>query len=113
MSSWPPTLLSLLIGVAGWYYLFYSKAAHRLEAIEAASANRRRIRLRRVNGAAMILLAILIYVAIGAVDFDSHRYLFLILWTGIIMVLFIVVLLALVDVRLTMKLRESQKRTPQ
>lgn len=110
MSSWPFTLLALLIGVAGWYYLFYSRAAHRLVTMENASANRRRIGLRRVNGAAMILLAALLYIATQAVDPHERPRSFVIVWLGIFVLLFVLVVLGLIDIRLTTRLRENQRR---
>jgi hypothetical protein len=57
------TALCLMIAAAGWYYLFYSRAAHRLGAIEAADANRWRVLLRRCNGLLMMALAALVYIA--------------------------------------------------
>src|SRR5580765_1886549 len=54
-------ILALLVGIAGWYYLFYSKAAARLGAIEDPRLNLRRQRLRRTNGVVMLILAVLLY----------------------------------------------------
>ncbi len=50
-------ILALLTGVAGWFYLFFSRAARRLGGVEQQRANRWRNRLRRVNGIVMIVLA--------------------------------------------------------
>ena len=105
MQSWPSTLLSLLVGVAGWYYLFYSRAAHRLSTIEANSANARRIRLRRINGAAMICMAILLYISTRAIDPQQRPRQFMAVWIGVICLLLVIVVLALIDVRLTLNLR--------
>src|SRR5690242_10906856 len=72
LRGWTSTALSLLIGIAGWYYLLYSRAAHRLSVIEAEQPNARRIILRRVNGGAMIVLAVLLYVATHGIEVDER-----------------------------------------
>lgn len=110
MPAWPTTLLALLIGIAGWYYLFYSRAAHRLAGVEAAPANGRRVRLRRANGAAMIVLAVLLYVGTHTADPERHPRTFLGVWMGVILMLFVVVALGLADVRLTVALRAAQRK---
>jgi hypothetical protein len=112
MPSWPSTFLSLLIGVAGWYYLLYSRAAQRLGGIEASAANARRIRLRRTNGAAMIFLAALIYIGTRAVDPHEHPRVFVAVWIGVMGSLLSVVVLALIDVRLTMRVRVRKQEDP-
>ena len=53
------TSFSLLVAAAGWFYLFYSKSASRLATVESARDNFYRVLCRRINGVAMILLAIL------------------------------------------------------
>src|SRR4051794_41753592 len=50
MSSPLPAILALLTGVAGWFYLFFSRAAHRLAGVEDDRLNRRRVRLRPIGG---------------------------------------------------------------
>src|SRR5438477_523722 len=44
------TALALLIGIAGWYYLFYSRAAEKLAGVESQRLNRLRASLRRAGG---------------------------------------------------------------
>jgi len=66
---------------AGWYYMFYSRAAHRLGAIENNAANLRRIRLRRVNGFIMFLLAVGLFAGVWSVDHLHTPGAFLIIWT--------------------------------
>lgn len=110
MTSWPSTVLALLIGIAGWYYTFYSRAAHKLAGIEADHANLRRIRLRRVNGVAMIVLAALIYVGTHGIDPDARPRQFVTLWLVIFVLLLIIVLLALLDIRLTVALRAQRRK---
>jgi hypothetical protein len=110
LSNWPTTLLVLVIGVAGWHYLFYSRAAHRLGEVEAGPANLRRIRLRRINGAAMILLAILLYLGIRAVDYREQPRTFFAIWLGAMCVLLIVIVLAMIDIHLTVRLRNRERK---
>jgi hypothetical protein len=101
----PSILFSLLIGIFGWYYLFYSRAAHRLSTIEADALNIRRIRLRRINGGAMMVLAALYYIGTRAIDAHERPRTFITVWIGVACTLLIVVILALIDLRLTTRLR--------
>ena len=98
-------MFSLLTGVAGWYYMFYSHAAQKLERIEAARLNALRIRLRRTNGFIMLLLAGCFYAACHRTE--PHQ--FLVLFMAVLVLLAVIVSLALVDVRLTWKLRKDLK----
>lgn len=94
-----------MIGAAGWYYLFYSRAANRLAGIERAQVNRLRVRLRRINGLLMLLLGGLLLAAFEAVDAERTPGRFLAVWLGILGMLGAIVTLALWDVKLTWKLR--------
>ena len=105
-------ILSLLIAVAGWFYMFYSRAAHRLGVIESAPANLRRIRLRRINGFAMFLLAVGLFAGVWSVDPKRTPSLFVFIWVGVFLLLFVVVVLALIDVRLTARLRRGDTAKP-
>jgi hypothetical protein len=98
-------ILDLLIGVAGWYYLFYSKAAVRLDGIETPAVNQRRRRLRRFNGLIMLLLAGSFYAGIFAVDADHTPQAFVAVWLSVLLLLLVIVVLAVADLRLTTKLR--------
>jgi drug/metabolite transporter (DMT)-like permease len=93
-------ILALLIGVAGWYYLFYSQAASRLGSIESPASNQRRRRLRRVNGAVMLVLAVLLYAGFST----EQPQAFLLVWLGVCVLLAIVMVLGIADVWLTAKL---------
>ena len=104
-----PGILALLIGIAGWFYLFYSRAASRLGSIESQPINRRRIALRRVNGGIMCLLAIAIAVGAYGVNPDESRAAFLWTWALVMALLLTMVVLGLLDLRLTIKLRRSRK----
>src|SRR5215217_5828141 len=99
-------IVALLIAAVGWYYLFYSRAAQRLEGIEENRANRLRGRLRRTNAVIMLLMAL--GVAYGSIRMERMTAeVFVLTWAGVLVLLFVAVVLALIDVRLTYKLRRS------
>jgi len=106
------SIFALLVAAVGWYYLFYSRAAERLEGIEENRANRLRGILRRTNAIIMLLMAV--GIALGTIRMDQLTpQQFILTWSGVMMLLFIAVVLALIDVRLTLKLRralEERKR---
>jgi hypothetical protein len=103
------TALCLMIAAAGWYYLFYSRAAHRLGAIEAADANRWRVLLRRCNGLLMMALAALVYIAAASQIPEKSPSLAEGLLLGIVILLGVCVLLAWIDIRMTMNLRNRRR----
>ncbi len=105
-----PGIFALLVAGAGWFYLFYSKAAERLAVIEDNALNIRRVRLRRTSGFFLILLGMLLYIGSYSVDWDTPTVWFLVTWVSVIVLVGLVTLLALLDVRLTSKLRHSRKR---
>jgi drug/metabolite transporter (DMT)-like permease len=98
-------ILDLLIGVAGWYYLFYSKAAVRLDGIEEPAINQRRQRLRRINGLVMLLLAGSFYAGVFTVNIEHTPQAFAAVWLSVLVLLLVIVVLAVADLRLTSKLR--------
>ncbi len=106
-----PGILALLIGVAGWFYLFYSRAAANLASLEEQNLNRRRIYLRRVNAVLMLVLAILIAVGYYWFDLDRltlpERREFAAIWLVVLVLLAIILVLAIADVRLTFRLRQT------
>ncbi|QOV88510.1 hypothetical protein [Humisphaera borealis] len=99
-------ILALLTSAAGWYYLFYSKAAVRLAQIEAQDLNRRRSRLRRVGGGVMFVLGIGLYVGFRAADTDNDPLRFVVVWLLNMTLMATLVVFALIDVRLTSRLRK-------
>lgn len=100
-------IFSLLVGAIGWYYLFYSRAAHHLGAIEDARSNHLRGLLRRINAVIMLLLAV--GIALGTYKFDREgaESEFVITWAAVMFLLLLFVTLAMIDVRLTWRLRRS------
>ena len=108
--QWLPAIFALLAGAAGWYYLFYSKAAHSLRSIEGERVNNQRMRLRRINGLMMLLLAVAFFAGFRTVDEKRSPAAFLLVWLAALLLLAIVVVLAMVDLRLTMKLRNRRNK---
>jgi hypothetical protein len=101
-----PAIFSLLVAAAGWYYLFFSRATERLAVIESPGANRLRIRLRRAGAVAMILLAVSFYL--GNVFIERENAVAAISFIlAVPVLLFVIVALALVDLRLTRHLRKK------
>jgi Na+/H+ antiporter NhaD/arsenite permease-like protein len=100
-------MFSLLAAVAGWFYLFYSKAATQLAGIESQRQNIWRHRFRRLNGLLMFLLAIGFFAGFNSVDEEHDPKSFFLIWSGVMLVLLLVTALVFVDIRLTWKLRHS------
>jgi hypothetical protein len=103
------TILSLLIGIAGWYYLFYSRAAEKLSGVESHRLNRLRVWLRRAGGLVLLLLAPLFFAGFHSVDANTDPDTFVAIWVSVVALLFVNLLLAMVDVGLTIKLRRSRR----
>ena len=105
--AWLPDIFALIVLAAGWYYIFYSPAARRLSGIEVSELNRFRIRLRRVNGLVMMLLAIAFFAAMHTVTQPrSAAWVFM----CILLLLAAMLVLALIDLQLTRRLRARQKK---
>ncbi|HEX4125308.1 MAG TPA: hypothetical protein VHY37_11325 [Tepidisphaeraceae bacterium] len=98
---------ALVIAGIGWFYIFGSQAAQRLETVEAQAVNRRRVRLRVCNGACLIALGSCMFAGLYSVEPASRPWLFVGVWIAVMLLLAVCVALALVDVRLTMRLRRS------
>ena len=103
-----PAILSLLTGIAGWFYMFYSKAAQGLGRVEEQRLNNHRIRLRRVGGAVMLVLAGLMYVGWYAVSLDPPTLAAAGVWLAVLVLLALLSVLAMVDMRLTLRLRQRR-----
>jgi hypothetical protein len=106
-------ILSLLTGISGWYYLFHSRAAQRLSGVEDERINLRRIRLRRFGGATMLLLAVGLYLGFYAASDQVRPTLFVGVWCAVMILMVLLVVLAMLDVRLTFKLRNQRLRRRQ
>jgi len=106
---WIAGIFSLLTAAAGWFYLFYSRAAEKLVGVEGARANARRVRLRRVGGTAMILLGAAFYVACAAL-IRRDLALFSGMMLAVLTLMAVTLILGLMDLRLTRKLRKNDER---
>src|SRR4051812_18224435 len=107
-------ILCLLVAAAGWYYMFYSRAAQNLSGIEHPQLNQRRVLLRRVNGSLMVALAVVIYIAIGELRRENLQPKDLglfaaMMFTGLALMAGMLVL-GLIDLRLTQNLRRRHRR---
>lgn len=107
-----PGILSLLIAAAGWFYMFYSRAALKLQGIEPPAVNRLRIRLRQTGGATMILLATSFYAGFVALQ-RNRTALFATLMLAVFVLMGIIMILGLIDLRMTSRLRKSQRERNQ
>jgi hypothetical protein len=105
-----PAAFSLLVLAAGWYYLFYSPAAHRLSGIEQPQLNALRIRLRRANGVVMMLLAVAFYAACETVNEFTSKSTAILVLVSVPLLLCAMIVLALIDIRLTRRLQRDRKR---
>src|SRR5690348_5334148 len=105
-----PGIFALLVAAAGWFYMFYSRAAHRLATVEDQRINHRRILLRRVGGLSMVALGACFYAGYYATDREQPTRAFAMLWFVVLVLMMLILLLGLIDLRLTRKLREAQKR---
>jgi hypothetical protein len=101
--------LAILCAAAGWHYLFHSKAAVRLASLESAPINARRIALRRLCGAVLILLGAAIFIATVAQN-RAGPATFLACWLAVIVLLILLVALAWADLRGTAKLRQKLRQ---
>jgi Na+/H+ antiporter NhaD/arsenite permease-like protein len=104
-----PAIFSLLVAAAGWFYMFYSNAASKLAGVESSHANLLRVRLRRAGGLAMILLAIAFYGGFVALD-QGRGPAAAGLMAAVLVLMCAIVVLGLVDLRLTSRLRRSQRQ---
>jgi Na+/H+ antiporter NhaD/arsenite permease-like protein len=105
-----PGIFSLLVAIAGWHYLFYSRAAHRLGGMEDDRSNRQRIRLRRINGSVMLLLAVFFFAGFYTVDDKVSPGAFLLVWLTVFVLMFFLTLLAFLDLLLTARMRRQRRQ---
>ena len=108
MTQYLPGIFALLVLAAGWYYIFHSPAARRLSGIEAENTNRLRVTLRRTNGVVVMLLAIAFYALVYTI---STKETFLLVVVLAVLLMGAMIVLALIDVRLTAKLIRERRRS--
>jgi Na+/H+ antiporter NhaD/arsenite permease-like protein len=103
-------IFCIVVAAAGWYYLFYSRAAERLGAVEPRPENLQRVRLRRVGGFVIMLLGATLYVGFFGVSWDPPTRAFATVWMLVFALLAAAVILAMADVYLTGKLRRYRQQ---
>lgn len=104
------TLVSVTTAIAGVYYLLRPIAEDDAADFEEGRLQVRRVRYRRVGGAAMTGLGILLYVGTHMPDAAERPRVFLNVWLGVLALLGMIVILALVDLRITLRLRSQRRR---
>jgi hypothetical protein len=107
---WIIGIFALIIAASGWHYAFHSVAASQLAVFEQQEINRRRTRLRRAAGVAMIAMAICFFLGFERASPQDNPSVFVGLWVGVMILLAAIVWLAMLDLRLTRQLRESIER---
>lgn len=104
-----PGILAVFVATVGGYYLLVSPAGSELAEFEAQHLNRLRRKMRRGGGLAMLLLSAALFTLFAAAEreaFATMRWALV----GVMAVLFVLMVLALVDVRLTQKLRRFHRQ---
>lgn len=99
---------AVLVSATGWYYLFYSRAAHKLEGIESERINRNRVRLRRVGGGLVTLLGVLFFAGCQEISAVS----FIVIWSGVMLLLLVICVMVLIDLRLSWDLQKRRRQGP-
>ena len=89
--------------------MFYSKAASNLGSVEKEELNTRRIRMRRIGGFVMLLLAVAFFALFYTFDPDRHPTESAATLLAVLLLLCMILALGLIDLRLTMKLRRSTR----
>jgi UDP-N-acetylmuramyl pentapeptide phosphotransferase/UDP-N-acetylglucosamine-1-phosphate transferase len=109
-------IFAVIVATAGWFYMFYSRAAQKLSEVEGSKANNRRVRLRRANGLAMFLLAVCIFAGAWTFSPEKAPGPWMLVWLAAIVLVFVILVLGMLDVRLTARLRRAARpespRTP-
>ena len=100
----------MLIAIAGWFYMFYSRAAANLGSVEDAVLNAKRIRMRRVGGFVMLLLAVAFFMLFYTFDSDDQAMQFIVTLLAVLVLLCMILVLGLIDLRLTLRLRRSARK---
>lgn len=102
-----PGAFALLVAAAGWYYAFYSTAAHKLSGVESPANNRLRVRLRRINGCLMIGLGVSVYLFAASFEQRWNVKWIALLVLAMLTLALAISALAMVDVMLTRRLRRD------
>lgn len=103
-------VLCALTLVAGMYYALAARATATLAGIEEERIHSRRVGLRRIGGVAMLLLSVSLYAGFNLIDPRGSAAAFLLVWAAVLFLLVSVMVLALVDLRLTSRLRRQHQQ---
>ena len=106
--DWLPGIFALIVAAAGWYYLFYSQAAMRLQGVEQTAQNRTRVRLRRIGGLVILLLAAAFYAMFVMLRRDRFAAAGVLLLT-VMVLMGAVMVLGLIDLRFTHRMRGAPR----
>jgi UDP-N-acetylmuramyl pentapeptide phosphotransferase/UDP-N-acetylglucosamine-1-phosphate transferase len=109
MDYWLPAIFALLVAAAGWFYMFYSRAAANLKSLEQSELNALRQRLRRTNGLLIFLLAVC-FVVLNYTLSGSNVRGFAIVMLLVLLLLVGILSLAWVDLRLTWRIKGSWRK---
>jgi peptidoglycan/LPS O-acetylase OafA/YrhL len=104
-----PAAFALLVAATGWYYLFQVRVPVDPGDEQGRLFNLRRYRLRRLGGLMMLALGVLIFAGFFAVDQTQPTRAFFLIWLSVCILVVAVLMLALVDIRLTWKMRQLQR----
>lgn len=107
MTIWPGILALCMLAI-GWHYVFSTRAADRLTGIESPAANCIRRRNRRAAGLLMLPMAVLFFAGSYFVNATDRPGAFVIIWMIVMLLLLAVLVLAVIDMRLTAKLRKHK-----
>ena len=99
------SIFALFIAATGWHYAFHSVAGARLASFEAGSSNRSRVLMRRAGGLSLLTMGVLFYIGFKP---GLEPLWFIVIWLAVLLLLIVAVVLALLDVRLTRRLRRQQ-----
>ena len=101
---------ALLVAAAGWYYALYARETAGVQGEAASRLNRQRLLLRRLGGVVMMGLAVCFFAGFWTVNWEPPTDAFYWIWVAVAAQLGVIVILALVDVRLTWKLQKVQRK---
>jgi hypothetical protein len=99
--------IALGIVASGWFYAFRSRAAASLADIERDAINHRRVRLRRFGGWAMMALGLGFFAGFNTVAPERNPRIYDGIWIAVCLLLILLLILTIVDLRWTMKLRRQ------
>jgi UDP-N-acetylmuramyl pentapeptide phosphotransferase/UDP-N-acetylglucosamine-1-phosphate transferase len=105
-----PAAFAFLVAAAGWFYVLHASRARHLLGFEEERDNNLRIRLRRICGGTMMVLALAFYLGYVLAERQAKPIWVLLCLLLVMLLLPVILFLAWVDLRLTRKMRESLKQ---